>query len=461
MSFMRSTDMSKDLNYIQQRALMAKYLQDQKILIVDTSSLSRTRMAKLLVELGANLVNIKALSSFNQAQKAMESEIAKIVFSEYCLGKSSGFDLLRHYRNKYKATEDSLFFLVTSTPSQSIVARAAEEDVDSFLLRPYTLDSLAEMLTASYISKFYPSEYKETITEGKKLLQLGNIDLASKQFKKAKTLEGESTLAYYYSGHLETLNNLQDKAEENFREGLTINKIHYKCLQGMFDLLYKQDRFFEAYRIIRTMVEFFPTNPNRLATAIRLAIITENINDIEQYYQSYKEVDPVSDDLANSLCAGLIICGKVQLGKGKIKNALSMFVKVVEIADRKLKFIRYIIEYLVMFGKPQEVEKFFRVFKLSDQETQDYKISYFLNNLKNISSEQIIERAKIMLLDEVYSVGIYYALVDNLLANKKIKEAQLYLNDASIRWPEKMSVFNSLIDHMNSISSIPSKDANG
>src|SRR5690606_13255766 len=98
-----------------------------------------------------------------------------------------------------------------------------EEDVDVFILRPYTIKGFSEILMRTVLGKLYPSDYVKTIREGKGLLEKGQLDEAFALFEKATTLNEKPTLAYYYKAQTEIARGNLEKAEENYSAGLKVN----------------------------------------------------------------------------------------------------------------------------------------------------------------------------------------------------------------------------------------------
>ena len=218
--------------------MFCQFLNENRILIADTSSASRVRLAATLVELGVRSSNLILTGSYEEADEKLKTgkPKPKLVLCDYMLGKRSGLDLLQTARSA-PSSEDDVFILVTGNTSQSAVARAAEEDVDSFILKPYTLETLKSALVSAVIAKVYPTEYIKLIRKGKDELFGGKLDEAIKTFDDAMKLESNPTLAHFYRGYAQKMKKTLDQAEESFKEGLGLNKIHYKCLIGLFDLL--------------------------------------------------------------------------------------------------------------------------------------------------------------------------------------------------------------------------------
>ena len=133
--------------------LFAAYVAPRKILIADTNSASRAGIARSLNNLGAKTTNLLMVTSLAEAEEVIKKDNPQIVICDYDLGTSCGLTLLQSQREKNKDTKNSLFVLVTGNTSQSAVAQAAEEDVDAFVLKPYTLEDSDKRLSKRHFKK--------------------------------------------------------------------------------------------------------------------------------------------------------------------------------------------------------------------------------------------------------------------------------------------------------------------
>src|SRR5690606_9220694 len=109
----------------------------------------------------------------------------------------SGFDLFKFIRDKYPLRKDLCLILVTSNITQAAVAKAAEEDVDSFIIKPYTIQGIKENLVATIINKIAPSPYVIKVEEGKELLKNKNYTDAIDVLKEALKLHPKPSLALF------------------------------------------------------------------------------------------------------------------------------------------------------------------------------------------------------------------------------------------------------------------------
>ena len=195
-------------------------------------------------------------------------------------------------RVKNRALKDSLFVLVTGNTSQTAVARAAEEDVDAYIIKPFTAGVFRASLIRAAVLKTDPPEYLKIIERGKTQLQDGHLDDALKTFDHCKTLDSSPTLACFYAGQSHELKQAADTAKGNYLKGLEYNKIHYKCLVGLYENLMTRKLHVDAYSVIKKLSQYFPANPQRMTAVLRLAIVTSSYEDVERYYRIFTTIDP-------------------------------------------------------------------------------------------------------------------------------------------------------------------------
>jgi CheY-like chemotaxis protein len=426
------------------QTLMKEYLEIQTIIIADSSSASRTRLKKCLLDLGAKQNQIKSCSSYEEASEEMEKHNPSIVLSEYMIGKKSGFDLLREFRENHANDKRSLFILITSNGNQSLVAKAAEEEIDSFILKPYTADSIKKTLTKTAIDKLYPSPYIQKIEEGKILLFSGAYKEAKSTFLQAQDLSSKPTLACFYYGQCEAMEEALENAKEKYQEGLSYNKIHYKCLVSLFDILHEQNQFDEAYNIVRRIAQYFPANPQRLGTVLRLAIQTDNTSDIPEYYELFKKIDERPQYLINNMTAGLIICGKYHLSTKKASQGIKLFEQAVIISKAEAKFLLFIIEYLVFYGELNHLSEFMARFSGDQVIKPEYKAASFLVQSAKETPQEIIRKGQQLIRDRIEFPGIYMVLIQQLAQQGRFEEALRYCVTVKEKWPEKLYFFDKI-----------------
>jgi CheY-like chemotaxis protein len=419
------------------------YLSRHEVLIVDPVSSARVSLAATLAKMGASRQKMALVSSLAEARTEIQKSKPKLVFTDFMIGADSGLDLLQDQKTNYSKEElkATMFVLVTSNASQSTVARAAEEDVDTFIIKPYTIDTLRKTLASTVHQKLNPSRYLQLIEQGKEHLFKMEFDRALDLFEDAMLLHEQPTLACFYAGQAEFMKTAIASAEGNYEKGLSFNKIHYKCMVGLYELLMSQKKYHEAYGIIRRLAQYFPANPKRLASVLRLTILTENFEDIEGYYQIYLKIGERGEDLVKYMCSALVVNGKHFLRQEKNVRAIQLFDSAAVSAGGKTHFLYYIIETLVDFKLLDEAERFLsRLGKLAP-DSEDYLISNFLISTLYDDLNASIQMGRKLLRDGVESPAVYEKLIAQSIKGEYVDAAEELFLTGCKKWPDRTGDF--------------------
>jgi CheY-like chemotaxis protein len=354
------------------------YIQKIDVLIVDKNPSSRSRLLKIMYDLGCKRNRIHTAGEMAEAEQLIFSKNIGIVLSDYFIGGGSGFDLFKVVREKFPDKKELSLILVTSNISQTAVAKAAEEDVDSFIIKPYTVQSIQENLVSTIANKVKPTPYILKIEEAKELLFKGKVDESVAILNEAKKLHQKPALALFYLGQAEYMKDAVEQAKSSYSSGLSFNNIHYKCLLGLYEMFLEQKKFSEAYQVVKKIAKFFPANPDRLAQIVRLAVQTENYDDMQMYYEIFTSLDERTEQMVNYIGAGLFVSGKHKLINKKIDEAVRLFDNIAVSCSEFSKFTRAMITTLADFGHVLTAEKYLSRFPPGSDDQEDYLVSEYV-----------------------------------------------------------------------------------
>ena len=436
-----------------QMLIFKKYIGDRKILIADPQVTSRTSMARVLIDLGARTENIALVTSYEEGVAFIEKKSPNVIISDYNLGNRGGLDLLQKMRDMENIDpKQSLFILVTGNNSQSAVAQAAEEEVDTYILKPFTPSQLRLQIMRAAIQKLMPSDYMEAIQRGKTLLFEGKISEAKAAFFDATKLDPKPSLAWGYHGQAEAMEQLLEEARGSYGSGLKYNKIHYKCLVGLFETLMTQNQHQEAYDIVKKIAQYFPANPKRLTSVLRLAVVTQSYDDIEKYYHLYTQIDDRSAELTNYMVAALVICGKFYMKKQMIARAADLYERAIITSQGKPKVIKEIVMSLVGQGNEHFSQKFLSRFPSGAQSSTDYLALKLA--VRDITQPKgvTINEGKNLILKDHHDPIIYEIVIKRELESGHKDEAEHYAQQAANRWTDQKEHFLSLTQDLKSAS---------
>ncbi len=354
------------------------YIQKIDVLIVDKNPSSRSRLLKIMYDLGCKRNKIFTAGEMSEAEEFIATKNIGIVLSDYFIGGGSGFDLFKLVRAKFPDKKELSLILVTSNISQTAVAKAAEEDVDSFIIKPYTIQSIQENLISTVSHKVKPSQYVQMIDQGKELIKHRKFDEAIALLNEAKKLHQKPALALFYIGQAEHMKEAVEQAKGSFSNGLAFNNIHYKCLLGLYEMFLEQKKYGEAYQVVKKIAKFFPANPDRLTQIVRLAVQTENYDDMQMYYEIFTSLDERTEAMVNYIGAGLFVSGKHKLMNKKIDEAVRLFDNIAVSCSEFSKFTRAMICALVDYGQVSSAEKYLSRFPPGSDDQEDFLVSEYI-----------------------------------------------------------------------------------
>ncbi len=421
------------------KLVVQEYLTNHAVLIVDKNSSSRNRLLKVMVDLGVKRAMIHTAGTMSEAAEILKSNNVGLVLSDYFVGGGSGFDLFKMVRTSFPDNKKLCLILVTSNISQTAVAKAAEEDVDSFIIKPYTLQSIQENLLSTVSAKIKPSSYILKIDEGKTAMAAGDFRGAIAIFEAAMPMHPRPSLALFYMGQAQYLLSEADQAKGKYNRGLAFNSIHFKCLVGLYEIFMKEQKFPEAYQVVKKVAKYFPANPDRLTQIIRLAIITKNYEDMELYYEIFTQLEERNAEMTNYIGAGLFVAGKWYLLEGQLPKALPLFEKIAVSCAEFSKFLRAIISLLVEHQQPKEAEKYITRFPAGSRDQEDFVVSDFLLRFGSAQTEAgaLIQRGLEIYNNNIRDYQVLRLMVEAMVTNGLEDKAEPYRKELERLYPDK------------------------
>lgn len=434
------------MNLASDYSVFTDYLGDRKILIADSSGVARSAVAKLLGSMGAKDGSILLSADYGDAETQIETHEPLVVVCDYDLDQKCGLELIQKHRSTARDGKRGLFILVTGNTSQTAVAQAAEEDVDSYILKPFTPAGFRAAFLMAVMAKVNPSDYLMTIERGKALMGKGKIDDAAAEFTAAVRMDPSPSLAFSYLGQTHLVKQTLNDAEGNYLQGLEYNKFHYKCLVGLYEVLMATRRHPQAYEVIRRIAQFFPANPHRLSAVIRLAILTSNYEDVQKYYLIFTHLEERTEELVKTACAGMIIAGKHLAKKGARESAIEHFAKAAAGAAGRTRILREVVVGLADCGLAKEAELFLAKFPPDTRAGVDYLVADLTLADRTETAAKSYDRARSYLSKGAQDPALYRILIRRAVELEKNDAAEEYFIDACKKFPDAQGELQTLYD---------------
>lgn len=321
-----------------------------KVLIADSTIGSRVAIRQSLMELGVSANRIQCVKTLAEAKSAMLESSPSLVIADYKLSDGLSTELL-------KMNIKILFLLLSSNNSKAAIGKAVEEEVDSFLFKPYCLNDFKSAIESLAKKWKNPDPFEEHLAEGSKLLDSGLIDEAEARFICARDNPKTRTRACAYLGQIEKIRQNYPSAERSFEEGLKNNQTHFRCLLGLHETYYQQQRYEDAYRVLKELVTHFPESPERLVSAVNLAVRTEEVKDIETYYNVFNLLTQQTEESIRYLCSALSVVGHYYLKRKNMVQAMLSFERALVVSRKDEKYVNYIRQKMSDLGLEKELDR--------------------------------------------------------------------------------------------------------
>lgn len=426
--------------------IFRRYIAKMKMMIVDPNAAACSSLFGVMRELGAHPSNLFLIHSFSEADQMMSKIKPGLVLTEFMVGEKCGLDLLKVQRERYPSeTLACLFIIVTSNHSQSAAARSLEEEVDAYIVKPYTLNSVRRTIMRAALKKISPSPYGRAILEGKAVLASGNLEAAERFFLDAVQKDPSPCLAYSYLGEIRGVKNRLEESERDYQAGLKLNRTHYRCLVGLYNIQLKAKKNEAAYQTLKRLSKSFPPSADRLSEVLRLAIMTKQYDDIEQVYQTFKSLDDNNPGVIRSLAAALIVCGKYYLStKLGTVRALELFKKACAATGAKSKFLREVIFILLERQLHREAAEFLSLIPPDEAQSEEAQLLRFLIFSQYGHDSLILEQGHQLLAKGIHHEKIYEVLIKKETELGNILAAEKLLTTAREQFPGRFTHLEAL-----------------
>ncbi|MCB9091343.1 MAG: response regulator [Halobacteriovoraceae bacterium] len=376
------------------------YFQTMKVLLVDNLKPSHEKMINILTTLGFAPENINSAIDSIDGEVYFKRNHFDIVFCSYDINNTDGIEFLKKIQDNAKNYKPTTI-LLSSTPSQYVVSRAVEFDIDLFILKPFTYHSLYISLNDFFNQKYNPSHFQIQIETGLQHLQEKNYFEALRDFDKALDYSTDSSLAHYYLGQTAEAQSMEIKALNQYMSSLKLNPLHFKTLNSLYQYYVNKNDYSEAYNTLRLITKYYPMSSPRFCDILRLSIVTSNINHIPSYYNLFGELETKTKEMRKHLSAGLYVSAKTYLQRQQHQQMTKTIDQFVKLSDRNPKFIKASIELLLKADLVKEAQNQLKKFKDGDGESIEYESSHTLIRLCMEPTERDIEKAlKLIPLDE-------------------------------------------------------------
>ena len=427
--------------------LIANYLKERRVVVVDSSSVTRSAFTHIFQDLGLPSNLISLATSFGQARDEIVYRKPHVVVTEYSLGKYCGLDLLPIQLDQLSTqSRDHVFIVLMTEPSQAAIAHVMEEEIDACLLKPFKPNAAIKALSEAILDKIRPSKYLVELGAGKAAMLSGKLDAAEAHFEAAAKLDKYAEKANHYLRQLMFLRRILIRSQAQPGLNVEFTNIDYKCMVGLYELLLTQQKHGAAYDVVKRISRHFPSNPKRLGEVVRLAIEAGGFDDIERYYTIFVNLDERDEELTKLMCESLRVCALHFLKKKQGRErAISLFKKIAATSGRDTKILSEIILTLLDHGLGHDAEQFLRRFPAESGNSNEYLLMRFLILNSLGKTPKIIDEGRLLLARGIREERLYLVMIQRSMEAKLWSAAAILYHDALNIFSKNRPVFEQLV----------------
>lgn len=421
------------------------YFEHKTWLILDTSGSSRSSIKKSITNLGSKIANMHDADNVIDAQKLIETKKPHFIVANKNINGGSTLSLHELHLKTNPNRINCGFYIITEENSLSEVAVALEHDMDGIISIPFTGAAIINCILNGQKHKVAPTPYVKKVNEALEKFLRGDFDSALKLFEAAFPLHKHPYEAHFYIGQIHVEKGELELAEAAFEQGVANNPKYFKCLIRVIELYYNHKKFKKAYDTCLLMAQNYPVSPNRLPQLIRLSIINQKYEDMNNYLTIFNSLHGGPSEIQIYLSAGLVILGKYFINSNENDKALEALKSSFKFSTGKYEVLKNITDSFIVLQKTEVLLDMFVKTDMSVWPETAEGFYFYMIHLTSDNDQEVLMHGESLLKKRVKNILIYRGLIERSIKMKrKIGLIESLVIEATNNFPDNREEFEDL-----------------
>lgn len=234
---------------------------DLRILAVDDDRTMRRAIVQLAKSVGVKIIH--EASSGEEALEIFRSRPVDFIISERDIPDSTGLDLLRAIQSQI-GNFLIPFLLMAKDNAQEGLIEAEDCGADGFLSKPYTPQNIETQMGHILQERADTLPMDILLSRAKALSDINQPERAREELRQLEELGQRPPRIRVGEGEVFQEMGQYERAEECFREALTLNRHFVRAYDRLSVLLLREGKPEEALETIRIATQISPRNRDRL-----------------------------------------------------------------------------------------------------------------------------------------------------------------------------------------------------
>lgn len=422
------------------------YFESKTWLIIDVSASTRTSIKKSITQVGSKMSNILDADNFEDAKALIKAKKPHYIIGHKVINGGSSVGLYEYHLKAMPNRLNAGFFIIADPAAMGEVALELEYEMDGIIALPFTGASVIDSVIRSIKHKISPSLYINKIEEGRASFISGNLERAMESFQTAVTLSKHPYEGFFYLGEIYSENQLSDKALTYYEESLYHNSEYFKSLNKLRSIYSQKKDYKKAYDVNLMMAKKYPTPPEKIPELIRLSIINQKYEDINNYLTLYRTLKRPDQQTQTYLSAGLAVLGKYFINLHDNDRGVDALRGSFKFSNGKYEILKSISQ---SFEECHKMEVLFSMFEETDLDLWPESaqgIYFHAYHLTSNDDQLVMNIGEQLLRKKIKDVLIYKGLIERSIKMKrKSGSLQSLVLQASTDFPEHKADFEKLL----------------
>jgi len=203
------------------------------------------------------------------------------VISDWNMPKTNGTELLNLIRSS-KKWRDLPFLMITAETNQSIVAEAAENEVDAYMSKPFVTATLEVKIKELLNQVAHPSPLTQLLKKGEEYSEKNQIDQAIECLSLAVKSNSRSSKPLRELGRLYLKKGAIDQALTSFQQAIEINRLDLPSYQYLGQIALKKGETEKALAFFMRALDLSPRNADRALKVATLLLGQKKLAEAEK-----------------------------------------------------------------------------------------------------------------------------------------------------------------------------------
>ncbi|MBI5636772.1 MAG: tetratricopeptide repeat protein [Nitrospinae bacterium] len=319
-----------------------------RILVVDDMPGMRKTLRSMLKMLGYD--HITEADDGDTALNRLKQGQQDFIIADWNMPRMPGVELLREIRDE-PMLRDTPFIMITAEVDDSQIVRAAEEDVDGYIIKPFVAEILERKINSVLDKKANPSQVEIYLKVGYAYMENGMLNEAMREFEHAHALNPKSARIPLAMAQIFEAMGDRRKAEELFTAAVSNNPRFVKGYHTLADFQLRMGNDAAAMKALQSATSLSPNNPSRQVEFGKLLIKAGRVEDADQAFKHALKSAGKSADVHTAIGEAYLAAGhddkaaEAFRGSLTITEDINVYNRLGIALRRKKRFKEAIQEY--------------------------------------------------------------------------------------------------------------------